>query len=449
MTTMIDTDYRDRTAGSRLHYEQALAAIPAGATRSLNSWPPYPVYLVSGHGSRVTDVDGRDYVDLLNNYSALILGHADPEVVDAVSAAAALGTSFSFSTPSEQELADLLRARIPSLERVRFAGSGTEAAMFCLRLARARTGRNKIAKMEGGFHGTYDDVAISIRPSPDSWGPPEAPASVPDMDGLPEGTAQRVLVLPFNNSQATSALLRLHGHDLAAVIVEPVLGVGGMVPATPEYLRTLRELCTALGIVLIFDEVISLRLAYGGAQASYGVTPDLTAMGKVIGGGLPIGAYGGRADIMSLLEPQGGSDVYDPRAGGPRLYQGGTFTGSPCSLAAGLVTMRRLTPVVCGELAAKGDRLRAGLGRRIERDGLPACITGRGSLFNIHVGAGQVRTFRDTRHVDGARQQALFLGLLSEGFIIAPRGMGAISTVTSDSDIDAFADAAAAVLARI
>src|SRR5215469_11871505 len=170
-TTMIDADYRGRTAASRLHYEQALAALPAGATRSLNSWPPYPVYLVSGRGSLVTDVDGRDYVDLLNNYSALILGHADPEIVDAVSEATALGTSFSFATPAEQELADVLRARVPSLERLRFAGSGTEAAMFCLRLARARTGRDRIAKMEGGFHGTYDDVAISIRPSADSWGP--------------------------------------------------------------------------------------------------------------------------------------------------------------------------------------------------------------------------------------------------------------------------------------
>lgn len=449
MTTMIDSDYRDRTVGSRLHYEQALAALPAGATRSLNSWPPYPVYLTGGRGSLVTDVDGRDYVDMLNNYSALVLGHADPEIVDVVSRAAALGTSFSFSTPAEHELAEVLRTRIPSLERLRFAGSGTEAAMFCLRLARARTGRDRIAKMEGGFHGTYDDVAISIRPSPDSWGPPHAPASVPDMDGLPEGTAQRVLVLPFNDTQATSALLRLHGNGIAAVIVEPVLGVGGMIPATPEYLRTLRELCDELGIVLIFDEVISLRVARGGAQASYGVTPDLTVMGKVIGGGLPIGAYGGRADIMGLLEPQGGSDVYDPRAGGPRLYQGGTFTGSPCSLATGLVTMRRLTPAVYAELAAKGERLRVGLGRQIERHGLPACVTGHSSLFNIHVGAGQVSTFRDARRVDGARQQALFLGLLSEGFIIAPRGMGAVSTATSSSEIDAFTDAAAAILARI
>ncbi len=449
MTTMIDADYRDRTIGSRLHYEQALAALPAGATRSLNSWPPYPVYLVSGHGSQVTDVDGRNYVDMLNNYSALILGHADPEIVDAVSAAAALGTSFSFSTPTEQELAEVLRIRIPSLERLRFAGSGTEAAMFCLRLARARTGRDRIAKMEGGFHGTYDDAAISVRPSPELWGPPRAPVSVPDMDGLPAGTAQRVLVLPFNDMQATSALLRLHGADIAAVIVEPVLGVGGMIPATPEYLMTLRALCTELGIVLIFDEVISLRVAHGGAQESYRVTPDLTAMGKVIGGGLPIGAYGGRADIMSLLEPQGGSDVYDPRAGGPRLYQGGTFTGSPCSLAAGLVTMRRLTPAVYADLAAKGERLRVGLSEQIERFGLPACVTGCSSLFNIHVGAGRVSTFRDTRHVDSGRQQALFLGLLSEGFIIAPRGMGALSTATSDSDIDAFTDAASAILARI
>ncbi|WP_067820060.1 aspartate aminotransferase family protein [Actinomadura kijaniata] len=449
MTADVGHSYLGRTGRSHKLYRRALATMPAGATRSLNSWPPHPLYLTHGRGSRVTDVDGNEYVDLLNNYTALVLGHADPEVVEAVSAAAARGTSFSFSTPQESELAELLCARVPSLERVRFAGSGTEAVMFALRLARAHTGRSRIAKMEGGFHGTHDDVAVSVRPSPGSWGPAHAPASTADMAGLPDGCPDRVLVLPFNDVASTTALLRRHHRDLAAVIVEPILGVGGMLPATGEYLAALRALCTELGIVLIFDEVITLRVSPGGAQAAYGVRPDLTVMGKVIGGGLPIGAYGGRDDLMSQLEPQGGTDVYDARSGGPRLYQGGTFTGNPCSLAAGLVTLRRLTPRVQNELAAKGDQLRGALARRIADGGLAAAVTGHSSLFNIHVGVTDVTGFRDVRRVDAAAQQALFLDLLTEGFIIAPRGMGAVSTATDRADIDAFVDAVIAALTRL
>ncbi|MEV5503599.1 aspartate aminotransferase family protein [Nonomuraea fuscirosea] len=449
MTSPLDISYAEQTPNSRRQYERAVTSIPAGATRSLNSWSPHPVYLVRGSGTQVTDVDGRVYVDMLNNYTALVLGHADPEVVDAVCRAARGGTSFSFATPQESELAELLRARVPSLQRLRFTGSGTEAAMFAMRLARAHTGRNLIAKVEGGYHGTHDDALVSVRPHPESWGPSHAPTATPDMAGLPAGCDQRVLVLPFNDGDAAVALLRAHSSRVAAVIVEPILGVGGVIPAKKEYLQALREACTALEIVLIFDEVITLRVSSGGAQANYEVTPDLTVMGKVIGGGLPIGAYGGRDDLMRQLEPQGGTDVYDARAGGPRLYQGGTFTGNACSLAAGLVTMRRLSPLAHLGLAAKGARLRSELTRRIDRDGLPAHVTGYASLFNIHIGAGVVTTFRDTRRVDPKMQQAFFLGLLNHGFIIAPRGMGCVSTATRDQDIHDFVDASASVLAQI
>lgn len=433
--------YQARTARSRELFHAAQRRIPAGATRSLNSWPPYPVYLEGGSGGTVRDVDGHVYRDFLNNYTALPLGYADPEITAVLTEQLAAGTAHSFSGPLEGELAELLTARVPSLERLRFTGSGTEAVMFALRLARAFTGRTAIAKAEGGFHGTIDDVMVSVRPAAGLGGEASAPEPVAEMRGIPQTRVADTVVVPFNDAEGTERILRRERDRLAAVILEPVLGVGGMIPADPEYLRAVRALCDELGIVLIFDEVITLRLAPGGGQQDYGVTPDLTTMGKIIGGGLPIGGYGGRADLMALLEPRGGADVYDARSGGPALYQGGTFTGNAMSLSAGLVTMRRLDKAALDDLNARGDRLRSALAAELSRADLPACTTGRGSLFNVHVGQAAVRTFRDARQVSADLQHRFFLALLNRGFIIAPRGMGCVSTATTDEDVDRFVEA--------
>ena len=441
--------YQERTSRSRSHFEVASSRLPGGVTRSLNAWPPYPTYIVGGDGKRLVDLDGNEYRDFLGNYTALPLGYTNPAVIAAIDQRLKAGTVYSFSGDLESELAGVLIDRIASLDRVRFTGSGTEAVMFALRLARAATGRPRIAKAEGGYHGTIDDVMISNRPPADQAGPSDRPNAVPEMRGIPASRVQDTVIVPYNDARGSEAVLREHAGRLAALILEPMLGVGGMIPADPSYLGRMREVCDELGIVLIFDEVITLRLAVGGAQGWYGVRPDLTVMGKVIGGGLPIGAYGGRDDLMSLLEPGGGTDVYDSRSGGPVLYQGGTFTGNPLSLVAGIAALEQLDERVITALNAHGDELRRRLSDELSASAVPACVTGLGSLFNVHVGVSEVKSFRHTRAVDAARQHDFFLSMLNRGFILAARGMGCISTELDEGDIGDFAATAASVISAL
>lgn len=445
----ITETYQYRTPLSRKHFEGASLAIPGGATRSLNAWPPYPTYIDAGDGKYLQDLDGNRYLDFLGNYTALPLGNTNKAVRTAVTDQLRTGSVYSFSGDLEARLADIIVGRIPGMERVRFTGSGTEAVMFALRLARAVTGRPRIAKAEGGYHGTVDDVMVSNRPPADLAGPHDRPNSVAEMRGIPESRVRDTVIVPFNDAESTEAVLRRHHAELAAVIVEPMLGVGGMIPATTAYLRRLRSVCDELGILLVFDEVITLRLAVGGAQSLHGVTPDLTTMGKVIGGGLPIGAYGGRADLMALLEPGRGTDVYDARSGGPVLYQGGTFTGNALSLAAGIAALTQLDDSALTALNAHGDRLRDTLNIRLRGAGHRACATGRGSLFNVHIGPTAIDTFRDTRTVDACGQHDFFLGMLNRGFVLAARGMGCISTEHDTADIDDFVDAAIDAIADL
>ncbi len=434
--------YQHRTPKSRAHFGAAATRLPGGVTRSLNAWPPYPVYIVSGQGKYLTDLDGNTYRDFLCNYTALPLGYTNEAVTSAVANTLTTGTVYSFSGGLELSLAQQLLDRIPAMQRIRFTSSGTEAVMFALRLARASTGRSKIAKAEGGYHGTIDDVMVSNRPPADLAGPADRPTSVPEMLGIPKSRVDGTIIVPFNHVEASEAILRHHHDDLAALILEPMLGVGGMIPADRSYLRRMRELCDELGIVLIFDEVITLRLAVGGAQSLYEVTPDLTTMGKIIGGGLPIGAYGGRADLMSLLEPSGGTDVYDSRSGGPALYQGGTFTGNALSLAAGIAALDQLNTDLLARLNERGDELRDTLNAQLRSIDAPACVTGMGSLFNVHIGPRRVESFRDLRAVDSAAQQDFFLAMLNRGFVLAARGMGCISAKHDLDDIRDFIDAA-------
>lgn len=442
-------EYEQRTPRSRKHFGEAAQVIPAGATRSLNAWPPHPVYLESGVGMVVTDVDGNTYRDFLANYTALPLGYADPDVTRALAEQVTSGTAHSFSRTGERELAELLVARVPSVDKIRFTGSGTEAVMFALRLAKAFTGRTAIAKAEGGYHGTTDEVMISVRPAADLAGDAHTPLSVPEMAGIGESRVRDTIVVPFNDIDSSVAILRANRDRLAALILEPVLGVGGMIPADREYLAAMREACDELGIVLVFDEVITLRIAQGGAQEHYGVVPDITTMGKIVGGGMPIGAYGGRADLMALLEPRGGTDVYDARSGGPVLYQGGTFTGNALSIRAGITTMNKLDAAAIADLNAKGELVRRRVTEAVAGAAVPLTVTGIGSLFNLHVGVEGVRAFRDLRGVDAALQHQLFLALLNRGAIIAPRGMGCVSTCTTTEDVEFFADAVKKSLADI
>lgn len=413
-------------------YARAVTVMPGGTTRTTVYFSPHPVYLARGRGSTVWDVDGNERLDFICNYTALIHGHAHPEIVRAITEQSQRGTAFAATNPEEVVLAEELCSRIPSLERVRFCCSGTEATMFAMRLARVFTGRNVIARMEGGYHGTHDFAEVSTHPDLSKAGPAEAPTAVPDSVGTLRTALDHTVVLPFNNAQACEDILRRHASAVAAVIVEPVQG-GGAIPAAEGFLQSLRDITQRLGILLIFDEVISLRIAPGGAQERFGVNPDLTTMGKIIGGGLPVAGFGGRADIMELL---------DPRREGSSLPQGGTYNGNPLGMSAGLAAMRLLTPQVYRELDEKGDWLRTQLREVFDANDVAAEVTGAGSLFGIHFTAQPVRDYRSAQSADQRWAHGFFLGMLNNGIFLAPRGIGGIPTSAGKKELERFIGAA-------
>ena len=404
--------YLDRTPRSRALFERATAALPGGSTRTTIFSAPYPPYMDRGRGIRTWDIDGNEYRDFLGNYTSLILGHAHPEVVAAVEAQVRRGSAFAAPTETEIELAEELRRRLPSVERIRFTNSGTEATMFALRAARAFTGRPLVAKFEHAYHGTHDTVL--------AWSP-----------GVPDATSGLVIELPWDDPDGVERAIAGRESELAAVIIEPVQGAGGVRAATPEFLRFLREQTARIGALLVFDEVIAFRIGPNGAQGRLGgVRPDLTTLGKIIGGGYPSGAFGGRADVM---------DQFDARRPGA-LVHGGTFNGNPVAAAAGLATLRHLTPDRYDELERRGERLRAAIAEGIARSGLDARVGGVASIFQVFPGPSLAAR-------DGLTPvAALFLGLLLDGFHLAPRLMGAIATPATDADVD---DLASAVLARL
>src|SRR5439155_25196175 len=315
----IEARYRARTPGSAAQYERALASLPGGDTRTIAYHAPYPLAIDRARGAVLTDVDGNEYVDFLNNYTSLIHGHAHPRLVAAATEQLKRGSAYAAASANQAELAGILRERVASVDAVRFTNSGTEAAMNAIRAARAFTGRPMLVKMEGGYHGTYDATEVSIHPDPAAAGPADAPRPVAEGRGLTPGAVADTLVLPFNDAAAAERLFAARGGDLAAVIVEPLLGSGGMIPATREYLQRLRDLTAAHGALLIFDEVMTFRVGPGGTQGVHGIRPDLTLFAKIIAGGFPVGAFGGRAEIMAQ---------YDPRRAGHR-YQARTFHGQP------------------------------------------------------------------------------------------------------------------------
>jgi glutamate-1-semialdehyde 2,1-aminomutase len=386
--------YEQLTPASRALWERALGSLPGGNSRTTIFHDPYPVYLVRGEGCRVVDADGVERLDFINNYTSLIHGHCHPRVVEAVQRQAAELMSAAAPTELEIELAEAIRERLPSIERLRFTNSGTEATMLALRAARAFTGRSTIAAFTAGYHGSH-----------------EYAAAISGGLGIPPAVAETVVVAPFDDVDATRAALEPYLVDLAAVIVEPVQGAAGVRPASPAFLSFLRELTRDAGALLVFDEVIAFWIGYHGAQGRFGVTPDLTTLGKVIGGGLPVGAFGGRADVMEL---------FDPRSGRP-IGHGGTFNSNPLTMAAGLATLAELT-------RAERDRLDALDLREKLADLLAAAgatFSHAGSLFALHL----------------ADTPALNLALLGHGILLTPRGMGCLSTPMTTAEIDAFVDA--------
>ena len=390
--------------------------------------------MVRGEGCRTWDVDGNAYVDFLNNYTTLIHGHCFEPVVEALKRQAEAGSCFGAPSEHEIRLAEIICARVTSVRKLRFASSGTEAVMYALRLARAFTGRNLIAKFEGGFHGAYDDCQISYCLSADHVAAAHGPVSVRNSRGLETGVEDRVIMLPFNRLDETVAAIKAHAGQLACVIVEPVIGSGGVIPAERDFLQGLREVTARHGILLIFDEIMTLRLGFGGAQGHYGVEPDLTTFGKIVSGGLPLAAFGGREDVMAPL---------DPRNGPPPVPQSGTFNGCAAATAAGVACMEALTRERIRELNAMGDALKSRLDEVFRRTGTTAQVTGFGSLLNVHFSAEPATDHRGAVRADRERLERLFQALLLRGYVIAARGMICLSTAMGEDEIDGFVDAVA------
>src|SRR5215212_310944 len=421
-------DYRASSPRSAALHEAARRVMPGGDTRTVAFHAPYPLVITEGRGCRIQDADGRTYIDLLNNYTSLIHGHAHPAIVAAVSERLPFGTAFPAPNEAQTQLAEIIVDRVASVDMIRFCNSGSEAVMNALRAARAFTGRDVVVKMEGGYHGTYDDVEVSVRPDPrnPAAGPDRAPTALLGTRGVPENTVDNVVVTPFNDIDAVERLLRERGQDVAAVIVEPVMGSSGMLPADRAFLEALRVLTLENDALLIFDEVMSFRLEPGGMQQHYRVRPDLTTFAKIIGGGFPVGGFGGRSSVM---------EQFDPLRPAP-LWQSGTFNGNLITMVAGVAAMEAYTPAEVGRINALGERLREGMRAALRDADVPATVTGYGSFAGVHLGVPEVGTYRDAALVDKGLARLLHLALLLEGVLVAPRLSMCTSTAMDDATID-------------
>jgi glutamate-1-semialdehyde 2,1-aminomutase len=438
----LQDDYRAWSRRSGELIERAKKVFPGGDTRASAHYPPYPNFVARGEGCTLIDEDGHEIVDFMNNFTSLIHGHGFGPVVDAVTKQVRQGTAFAAPALNQVALAELLVERVPSLELMRFCSSGSEATLMTIRCARAVTGRQKIMKIEGGYHGSYELAEVSLVPFPDQRGQLNRPNSTPVDASIPDSALNDAVIAPFNESDIARRLIDEHKDDLAAVIVEPILGSFGMLPAEKEFLQTLRDETKRAGVILIFDEVISLRLNPGGAQQIYGVTPDLTAMGKIIGGGLPIGAFGGRADLMS---------VFDPNSAGTVMHAS-TFSGNPLSMAAGYAAMSNFGDAECAHVNALGDRLRAGCNAVFKDSAIRGQAVGFGSLTNLHLTDEKLKHARNTFEglaSAGAMSQLLHLGLLRRGIYAAGRLMMCTSTPMANEHVDRAVEALSETLAEI
>ncbi|WP_245480597.1 aspartate aminotransferase family protein [Mesorhizobium sp. M7A.F.Ca.CA.004.01.1.1] len=421
-------------------FERARKVMPGGNTRTTVFIDPFPIYAQRGEGCRVWDVDGNVYYDCINNFTAMIHGYGHPAVTAAVVDQMPRGSAFGAPTESELDLAELLVERLPSVEQVRFANSGTEGVMMAIKAARAFTERSKIVKIEGAYHGSYDFAEVSLDSSPANWG--DMPASTAYAKGTPKGVLDDVIAVPFNDTEALRAVFDAHGDTIAGVLIDPMPNRAGLIPARKDYLDAMVEIAHAAGSLVIFDEVISLRLGYSGAQGLWSITPDLTALGKIIGGGFPVGAVGAAADVMA---------VFDPTQGKPALPHGGTFTANPVTMRAGLAAMRALTPASFAHLDAIGSLLREGITASLARHGLNGQCVGLGSLFKVHFTALPITDYRSVYPGASVRMKLdLFhKGLLDRGVLSASYGLFALSTSMTEEDAREILSAIDGALAAI
>lgn len=432
-------NWPDPSSNSRKLYDRGLAVMPGGITRTMPWLKPFPVYAGRGEGAHVIDVDGTRRLDLLNNFASLVHGHAHPAVVDAVQKRVALGTAFTLPTESEVVLAETVTERAESLEWIRFCNSGSEAVMSAIKAARALTGRPKIVKCEGCYHGSYDYAEVSLDSSPENWG--NDPNSVPYTRGVPKGVTDDVVVIPFNDVSAAERIIRTNRETIAAVLIDAAPSYFGFEQISKPFAEMIRRVTSEIGAVFILDEVISFRVHRGGAQTLLGIKPDLTVLAKIIGGGFPVGAVAGSRDIMR---------VYDHRPGKPPLPWSGTFTANPVTMTAGKVTLDLLDQTEIDRLARLADRLRDGVRAAFARNGFPGQVKGCASMFMM---IGHQRKVVDYRSCYASKDEAgliesLQVALVIEGYHVSKNGMGFLSTPMTEADIDGFVAAVDRVTAR-
>jgi glutamate-1-semialdehyde 2,1-aminomutase len=412
-------EYVSKTPKSKALYERAKRVLPAGVSYGIRYFEPYPFYTAKARGSKLYDVDGNEYIDFWLGHTALILGHSPPAIVKTAKEQLQNGTQYGTPHELEIQLAEKIADIVPNAEMTRFTNSGTEANMYATRLARTYTGRNKIAKFEGGWHGGYDALHIGVK----------HPFNVPESAGLTAGALQDTILLPFNNLERVKE--RLKNEKVASIVIEPILGAGGGVVAEKEFLKGLREFCDEKDILLIFDEVITgFRVALGGAQHYYGVTADIIVFGKILGGGFPIGAFCGSKEIMERLDTR----IYER----PQYaFHGGTFTANPITMKAGLATLKLLEDGrLINRLNKTGRKIREQLRDIFEANNVDVHVTGDSSLFNVHF---TKESIKDANTVFKADRKRLFdynLNLIANGVFILPTHNGALSTAHSEEDIE-------------
>ncbi len=422
------TDTQTLSASASL-YERALKILPGGVSRNTVLRKPHPLYAHHGTGARITDIEGVERIDFANNMASLIHGHAHPTVVAAVTEQLQRGTAFSEGTEIEVRFAEHLVSRCGSFEKLRFVNSGTEAVMSCLKAARAFTGRPKIAKVEGAYHGQYDYAEVSQNPNPDNWGDEDAPNAVPVAHGTPLNALADVIVIPYNDTERALALLDQHKGEIACVLMDLMSHRVGLRPAEAGFVKAMRDWTEADGSLLVLDEVITFRSEYGGAQTWYDLTPDLTAMGKFIGGGFPVGALAGRADVM---------DVMDPLAKVVQFPHSGTFSANPITMTAGLTTMELYDQAAVKYINDMAVHLREGIEEVIHATGVKACVTGGGSLLRIHARETPPTNYREAfwTHEQRSKLTGLINHFFAAGITMINTCTVAMSTVLGESEID-------------
>ncbi len=423
-------------------FKRAQAVLPGGVSRNtlLHDGPVY--YADHGKGCRVIDVDGIERIDFANNVASHIHGHAYPPIIEAVAEQLKRSTAFTMATEAEIRFAEHLCSRSPSFEKLRFVNSGSEAVMAAVKAARAHTGKPKLAKVEGAYHGAYDYAEVSQAPGPANWGDMARPNAVPLAQGTPQRLIDDTVIVPFNDPEKAVALLDEHRGEIACVLVDPLPHRIGMVQMSDAFARALRNWTSQHEALLVFDEVITFRTEYGGVQQRLPVEPDITTMGKMIGGGFPVGALAGRADVM---------DVLDPSQGGARLPLSGTFSANPVTMTAGHVAMTHFDEVAVDRLNKFGDHAREGLYQAIANAGVPACVTGTGSLLRIHLKPLAPRNYRETfmQASEKRAMSALIKALYDDGIMMIHTGSAALSTAMGEAEIGRLCEAVERALRSI